>query len=98
MGAVIFGRRGVEHARVVVEEVPAVDVVDVTIPVVIDPVARGLERVGPDVGREISVADVDAGVDDPDEHRVAADLRRSPRRGGRDPVRALRHTTRTSYV
>ena len=49
---------------VVVDEVPAVDVVDVAVAVVVDAVARDLAGVGPDVGGEVGVVVVDAGVDD----------------------------------
>jgi len=74
MGAVEVRGRAVVDARFVVEEVPAVDVVDVAVEVVVNPVARGLERVRPDVRLEVLVVDVDAGVDDADVDVPAADL------------------------
>src|SRR5262249_52726301 len=46
-----------------VDEVPAVNVVDVPVAVVIDPVRRDLAGIGPDIGGEIRVVGVHARVD-----------------------------------
>ena len=53
----------VHRVAVVVDEVVAVDVVDVAVAVVVDAVAGDLARVGPDVGGQVGVGVVDAGVD-----------------------------------
>ena len=53
---------------VVVREVPAVDVVDEAVGVIVDAVAGDLARVRPGVGRQVGVRVVDAGVDDRDDH------------------------------
>src|SRR5262249_42153650 len=53
-------------------EVPAVDVVDVAVSVVVDAVARDLAGVHPDVGSQVRVIDLHAGIDvGDDEVRVA---------------------------
>ena len=62
VGAVVVARPVVDGGVVGVE-VPAVDVVDVAVPVVVDAVG-GLAGVRPDVGRQVWVADLDALVDD----------------------------------
>ena len=48
---------------VVVAEVPAVDVVDVAVAVVVDAVARDLSRIRPQVGGDVGMEAIDAGVD-----------------------------------
>ncbi len=65
--AVIVGRVGVT-----VGEVPALDVVDEAVAVVVDAVSGDLARIRPDVGREIGVRVVDPGVDDRDQHAGTA--------------------------
>ena len=57
----------VKRVAVVVDKVIAMDIVDEAITVVIDAVARNLTRVGPDVGGQIRVGVVDAGVDNTDD-------------------------------
>ena len=59
---------------VAVDEVGAVDVVDEAVAVVVDAVARHLARVGPQVGREVAMGEVDAGVDHGDGDVAARDL------------------------
>src|SRR5262249_24139846 len=73
----------VERFVVVRDEVPAVDVVDEAVAVVVDAVAGDLARVGPDVGGEVGVVVVDAGVDDRDDD-AAARGDGVPRLGGVD--------------
>ena len=53
---------------VVVIEIPAVDVVDIAVVVVVDHVAGHLDRIHPDVQRQIGVGDLNALVDHPDHH------------------------------
>ena len=55
---------GVMERRVVVAEIPAVDVVDEVVVVVVDAVAGDLARVGPGPAGQIGMAEVDAVVDD----------------------------------
>ena len=74
---------GVVGQVVVVDEVPAVHVVDVAVAVVVDAVARDLARVRPDVGGEVGVVVLDPGVDDGDDD-VGAAGRRVPGRLGVD--------------
>ena len=50
----------VERQVVVVDEVPAVDVVDESIAVIVDAVAGDLTGVGPDVPGQVGMVDVDA--------------------------------------
>jgi hypothetical protein len=76
---------------VVVGEVVAVHVVHVAVAVVVEAVARDLAGVGPDVGREVGMGVVDAGVDDRDDHRRIAGrevpgLRRVDARVGCPPL------------
>jgi len=52
-------------------QIDAVDVVDIAVVVVVDPVARGLAEVRPDVGGEVGVAQSRAGVDDRDGDALA---------------------------
>ena len=86
---------GIVDRRVVVAEVPAVDVVDVAVAVVVDAVARG---VSPGLvharAREVRVAEVDTVVDDRDDDArpclagcVAPRVRRYRRRGPRSAAR-----------
>ena len=57
----------VHRVGVVVDEVVAVDVVDVAVAVVVEPSAGDLGRVRPDVGGEVGMRVVDAGVDHADD-------------------------------
>ena len=68
----------IEDGAVVVREVPAVDVVLVAVPVVIDAVG-GVVSVGPDIRREIFVVVHDPFVDDPDVDVGSAGVSRDPR-------------------
>ena len=68
---------------VVVDEVPAVHVVDVTVAVVVDAVAGDLAGVDPQVGGQVGERRIDARVDDGD-HLAAADRRVPCRRRIRD--------------
>ena len=75
----------VVRVGIVVDEVPAVEVVDVAVAVVVDAVAGDLARVGPDVGLEVGMVEVDARVDDGHHHRrIAQGVR--PCAGGIDAV------------
>ena len=65
---------------VAVDEVGPVDVVDDAVAVVVDAVAGHLARIGPQVGREVAMGEVDAGVDHGHGDVAARDLR--PRAGG----------------
>jgi hypothetical protein len=56
---------------VVIDEVPALGVVDVAVVVVVDPVVRNVVGVAGDLAREVGHAGVDAGVDDGDQHAGA---------------------------
>src|SRR5262249_56572085 len=56
----------VDRFAVGVDEVVAVHVVDVTVAVIVPAVAGNLAGVGPDVGRQVGVGVVHAGVDDGD--------------------------------
>ena len=71
------------------DHVPAVDVVHVTVPVVVDAVARHLVRVRPQVGDEIPVRHVDPGVDDRDRDRRATGEAPRARRAHDAVVRQL---------
>src|SRR5262249_9769888 len=73
----------VHRVGVVVDEVVAVDVIHVAVVVVVDAVAGDLARVGPDVGGQVGVGVVHAGVEDGDDHTTGAggDV---PRLGGVD--------------
>jgi hypothetical protein len=71
------GALGVEDGGVVVEEVPAVDVVGEAAAVVVEAVRGRLAGVRPDVGLEVWVADVHALVDDADDD-LPAPRRRVP--------------------
>ena len=62
----------VHRVAVVVDEVVAVDVVDEAVAVVVDAVAGDLAGVGPDVGGQVGVGVIDAGVDDGDDDAAAA--------------------------
>ena len=75
MGAVEVVR-SVKEQRVVVDEVPAITVVDIAVGVVVDAVATDFARVGPSRLGEVRVAEVDAGVEHCDDHTLAS------RRGG----------------
>src|SRR4029077_4188664 len=62
-------------AVVVVKEIPAVDVVDVPVQVVVHAgKAGGLDRIGPDIGRQVGMVNLDAFVDDADGDGAAADM------------------------
>ena len=63
---VIFGISGVCIS------IPAVDIVDVSVPVVVYAVARYLAGVGPHIGGKIRMLPVDAGVDNTDNHVIRA--------------------------
>ena len=65
------------------DEVPAVDVVDVAVAVVVDAVARDLAGVGPDAAGQVGVVQVDAGVEHGDDRR-GAPRRDAPGLGGVD--------------
>ncbi len=69
-GAVI-GEVAVHRIVVVVDEVPAADVVDLAVVVVVERVARHLVRVDPHVVDEVGMVVVDARVDHADEHAGA---------------------------
>ena len=57
------------HGIVVfVDKIPASDVVNVAIPIIVDTVAGDLTCIDPDVGSQILVQVVDSGVDDADDH------------------------------
>ena len=58
---------GIVDRRVVMAEVPAVDVVDVAVAVVVDAVAGRLAGVGPLASREVRVAEIDTVVDHRDD-------------------------------
>ncbi|CAB4886227.1 unannotated protein [freshwater metagenome] len=73
-----LGGVAVEHRVVVVQEVPSVDVVDVAVGVVIDPIARDLVGVGPDVRREVRVIELDALVDHTYRHGTRPGVPLSP--------------------
>ena len=60
----------VHRVSIVVEEIVAADVIDVAVAVIILAVAGDLARVGPDVGLQVGVVVVDAGVYD-GHHRLA---------------------------
>ena len=60
MGAVTVG---IVRGGIVLDEVPAMDVVHQAVAVIVDAVAGDLVRVGPDVGGEIGVVGVDTTVD-----------------------------------
>jgi len=59
---------------VVIAEVPAVDVVDEAVAVVVDPVRRGLARVGPQAVLQVGMLDVDARIEHRDHGRVVERL------------------------
>src|SRR5205807_295492 len=59
---IVVARRAVVNRVVAVVRVPAVNVVDVAVAVVIG-VVRAVERVGPDIGVQIGVVEVDPLVD-----------------------------------
>lgn len=75
------------HLIVVVDEVPAVDVVCVAVAIIVDGVAAGLVGIGPDVCGQIGMVDVDAGVDHR-HHDVLRTRRQAPGPGGVDVVAA----------
>ncbi len=52
----------------VVVEVPAVDIIDVAIAVIIQSVAGNLPRIGPDLPGQVSVVDIHSGIHDGDEN------------------------------
>ena len=56
-------RVGSGRPVVAADEVPAMHVVDVSVLVVVEAVAGHLVRIGPELGRDIGVRVVDAGVD-----------------------------------
>ena len=60
MGAVAVA---IGHLVIVVDEVPAVGVVLIAVLVIVNGIARGVTRIRPDVGGQIGMGDVDAGVD-----------------------------------
>ena len=59
---------GVGHGAGVQREVVAVDIVDEAVAVIVAQVAGDLAGIGPQVGREIRMGDIHAGVDDADHH------------------------------
>ena len=59
----------IEHIGGVGGEVPAIDVVDEAVCIVVDAVARRLAWVAPDVRGEVRMVVVDTGVDHGDDHR-----------------------------
>ena len=61
----------VVRGGVALDEVPAVDVVDVAVVVVVDAVSGDLAGVCPDVVGKVGVVSVDAAVDDGDDDRSA---------------------------
>src|SRR5207249_4485976 len=61
----------IERVVVVVDEVPAMHVVDEAVVVVVDAVPRDLSWIGPDVGGQVGVANVDPGIDDGHHHAPA---------------------------
>jgi len=73
----------VHRIAVVVEEVVAVNVVNVTVAVIVHAIARDLAGIGPYVLREVGVVVVDACIDDRD-HNVGRPGLDVPRRGGVD--------------
>ena len=66
------------HVVVVLDEVPAVHVVDVAVVVAVDSDPLGFTGIRPDVGGEIGVGEVDPGVDDRHHHalRTGGDIPR----------------------
>ena len=62
----------VQRIAISVDEVVPVDVIDVAVAVVVDPVAWDLSRVYPHVRSQVRMRVVDAGIDDGDHHRAAA--------------------------
>ena len=62
----------VHRVAVVVREVPAVHVVDETVAVVVDTVARDLAGIGPHIGGQVGMDVVDPGVDHRHPHVLAA--------------------------
>src|SRR2546426_9521579 len=62
----------IKNRRVIMCEVPTVDVIYKTIPVVINAVPRNLARIHPDVIVQVFVVDVDSCIDNPDYHAAAA--------------------------
>ena len=66
MGAVVI-YRPVKDRVVVVVEVPAVDVIDITIVVVVDVIAVDLKGIDPDVVDEVGMVNLDAFVDHTDD-------------------------------
>ena len=68
---------------VAIDPVVAVDVVHETVGVVVEPVGRDLAGVDPEVGGQVHMGRVDAGVDDGDDDAGIAD-RHVPRLGGVD--------------
>ena len=80
MGSVIVGAAVVD-AGVLAVEVPAVDVVDVAVAIVVDPGGLAvLAGIDPDVGLQVRVADHQPLVDDPHHHLVVATQAGVPQR------------------
>ena len=82
MGAVVVV---IVRISVVVDEVPSMKVVDVAVPVVVDAVVGNFAGVGPDVGLEVGMVEVDARVDDGHHDRRIAQGE-CPSTGRIDPV------------
>ncbi len=78
VGAMIVADAVVDGVVVRVE-IPAADVVDVSVAVVVDAVSCGIERIQPHVGREVRMVEVHAFVDDPHVDIARAGEARRPR-------------------
>ena len=52
---------------VIVGKIPAIDIVDISVSIIIDTVSGDLTGVDPDVGRQIRMVDIAAGVYDGDD-------------------------------
>ena len=63
----IVVRRGWARIIAVVAEIPAIDVVDVTVAVIIHAVAGHLPGIREDVGLQIGMVDLDGVIDDGDD-------------------------------
>ena len=82
MGAVVVV---IVRISVVVDEVPSMEVVDVAVGVVVDAVVGNFAGIGPDVGLEVGMVEVDARIDDGHhDRRIAQRVR--PGTGRIDPV------------
>ena len=81
MGAVRIGR-AVVNSRIVVEEVPTVDVVNKAVTVIVNTVGGNLERIDPDVVAKVRVVDLNAFVDDTHHHLLRTNEALCPYLGG----------------